>query len=261
MSIIRSHPLSAFFVLACAFSWWTVPVLGGPLGVGPFIAAVIVLAVSEGWAGVRALLRRIVQWRVSWQWYAAAILLPTIAALVAAAGTVALGAPVPTAQDLAAWTDILPFFLFALLVPLLGPWEEPGFRGFALQRLMRRQSPLVAGLLVGVMIVFWHLPLFRTGEVPPSDVVQILAAAVVFAALVIASGGSVLVAMVMHAASNAVSGEFISPIFADDAETLGWIRALVWCLFALGAVALAGRDFRTRPQITVVGPASIELTR
>ena len=76
-----------------------------------------------------------------------------------------------------------------------------------------------------------------------------MAASIVFAWLVIGSGGGVLVAMVMHAVNNAVSGEFVSPLFSgSDAELLGWIRALLWCLVALVTLALAGRGFRAGPQ-------------
>jgi membrane protease YdiL (CAAX protease family) len=99
-----------------------------------------------------------------------------------------------------------------------------------------------------VIHVFWHLPLFFTGDIPPADVVYILAASVVFAWLVIGSGGSVLLAMIMHASSNAVSGEYISPMFTGgDGDLLGWIRALIWCVFAVTVVIAAPRTFRSRP--------------
>jgi membrane protease YdiL (CAAX protease family) len=247
-SFVGDRSLAVFVVLACAFSWWLVPVAGNPLGSGPCIAALVVLWLSKGWPGVRDLLRQIVKWRVSWKWYALAVLLPITAAVVAAVVTVRLGAPAPTASELSAWTDIVPFFFFALLVPLLGPWEEPGFRGFALSKSMETRSVLVASLMVAVIIVFWHLPLFLIGDIPAADVVLILAAGVVFGALVVGSGGSVLVAMVMHATSNAVSGEYISQMFTgQDAATLGWIRAGVWCLFAVAALIIGGRRFWTHP--------------
>lgn len=245
-SFVIDHSLGVFVVLACAFSWWLIPVLGAPLGSGPCIAALVVLAISRGWPGVGDLLRQIIKWRVSWKWYALALLLPSAAAVVAAAATVRLGAPAPTALELSAWTDSVWFFLFALLVPLLGPWEEPGFRGFALSKLMRTHSTLVASLIVAAIIVFWHLPLFLVGDIPAADVVLILAAGVVFAALVVGSGGSVLVAMVMHATNNAVSGEYVSQMFSgQDADTLGWIRAGIWCLYALAALLIGGRRFWT----------------
>jgi membrane protease YdiL (CAAX protease family) len=255
--------MAVFVVLACAFSWWLVPVGGGLLGSGPCLAALVVLWLGRGWPGVRDLLRQVVRWRVSFKWYAAALLLPTTAAVVAAVATVALGAPAPTATELSTWTNIVPFFLFALLVPLLGPWEEPGFRGFALSRLMQSRSVLTASLMVAAIIVFWHLPLFLLGDIPAADVVLILAGGIVFGALVVGSGGSVLIAMVMHATNNAVSGEYISQMFSgQDADTLGWIRAGIWCLFAVAALFIGGRRFWTQvPQETATPVTRADVRR
>jgi membrane protease YdiL (CAAX protease family) len=249
--MMLAHPLASFIVLAYLVNWAAVSVLGDPLGSGPFFVAVFVLSMTEGWPGIRALLGQMTRWRVNWKWYAVAIGLPSGAAISAAVATVALGAPRPTSAQLGMWTEIVPFFLFALVVPMLGPWEEPGFRGFALSRLMRERSILVSALLVGVIIVLWHTPLFFTGDIPAADVVLIMAAAVVFAWLVVGSGGSVLLAMIMHATSNAVSGEYISPMFTgSDSETLGWIRAGIWSAFAV-AVILANRRLLSRPNVQV----------
>jgi membrane protease YdiL (CAAX protease family) len=245
--VVRRHPVAVFVVLAYALSWTLVP-FGGLLGCGPFLAALVVLGILEGRSGMRSLARRMVQWRVGWGWYAAAVLLPSGVAALAAVLTVALGAPEPTGGQLASWTEIPFTFVLVLLVPLFGPWEEPGFRGFALSRLAEQHSSLAAALLVGAIHVGFHVPLSFTGDIPPSDAVFVMAASVVFAWLVVGSGGSVLVAMVMHAANNAVSGEFVSPLFSGaDGERLGWIRALLWCLVALLVVPLAGRRFRAGP--------------
>ncbi|MGA7097883.1 MAG: CPBP family intramembrane glutamic endopeptidase [Acidimicrobiia bacterium] len=246
--LVRKHPMATFVILACAFAWALIPVFGSPLGSGPFFAAVIVLAMTQGRRGLRDLFSQMTRWRVSWKWYAAAIGLPASAAIVAALVTIGLGAPRPSSAQLGEWTGILPFFAFAMLVPLLGPWEEPGFRGFALNSFLRHRSILVAGLFVGVIHVFWHTPLFFTGDIPLADVVYILAASVVFAWLVTGSGGSVLLAMIMHATSNAVSGEYISTFFNDhDAATLGWIRAGIWGVFALAVVLAGGRRMVVEP--------------
>jgi membrane protease YdiL (CAAX protease family) len=254
--LVRAYPLATFIVLAYLVNWVAVWVLGDPLGSGPFFVAVLVLSLTKGWPGIRALFAQMTKWRVNWKWYAVAIGLPSGAAILAAAATIALGAPRPTSAELGLWTEIIPFFLFALLVPLLGPWEEPGFRGFALSRLMRERSILVSALFVGVIIVFWHTPLFFTGDIPIGDVVLIMAGAVVFAWLVVGTGGSVLLAMIMHATSNAVSGEYISQMFTgDDAETLGWIRAGIWSVFA-AVVVLAKWGLLSRPNVEVE-PASV----
>lgn len=242
-AFVRRHALATFVVLACAFSWWLVPIAGNPLGAGPFLAAVVVLAMVEGRNGVIELGKQIVRWRVRWHWYALAVLLPALAAVVAALVTIQLGAPTPSDAQLSAWTDIPFTFFLVLLVPLFGPWEEPGFRGYALTTLMQRRPVIRAGLVVGLIHVLWHLPLFLTGDIPSADGVYILAAAVVFAWIVVGSGGSVLMAMLMHASSNAISGEFVSPMFSGgDEETLGWVRAGIWVLYAAGVALISRRS-------------------
>ena len=246
--LAKRHPLAGFVILACIFSWWLVPIVGYPLGSGPFFAALVVVFLTEGRAGLVGLIRQMTRWRVGWGWYAVALLLPALAALIAAFVTVRLGAPSPSSGELAMWTEIPFTFALVLLIPVFGPWEEPGFRGLGLTQLMRRQSVLVAGLVVGVIHVFWHLPLFFTGDIPTADVVYILSAGVVFAWIVTGSGGSVLLAMLMHASSNAVSGEYISPMFTGShADTLGWVRASIWVLAAVTVFLVAGRSFRRSP--------------
>ena len=249
------HPLGVFVVLACALSWWLVPLTGNPLGSGPFLAAIVVLSLTRGREGLMGLLRQVIRWRVSWYWYAIALLVPAVAAILAALVTIQLGAPSPTDAQISAWTEIPFTFFVVLLVPLFGPWEEPGFRGFALSNLSRRRPLLFAGLIVGVIHVLWHVPLFFTGDIPMSDVVYILAASVVFAWMVTGSGGSVLMAMLMHASSNAVSGEYISPMFSgNDGDTLGWVRAGIWVVVAVTVALSAGRLRAKPPALEPVVP-------
>ena len=84
---MKKHRLVAFFVLAYLLTWWIYPLLKfspllGIFGLfGPALAAIIMAAVTEGKAGVMALLGRIVLWRVGLQWYALALGLPTVLAL------------------------------------------------------------------------------------------------------------------------------------------------------------------------------------
>jgi len=244
---VRGHPIAVFVVLAYLLSWTLVP-FGGLFGSGPFVAAVVVLWVIHGRPGVVALLRRMVQWRVGWGWYAAAVLLPTGLAVLAAVLSVWAGATRPTEAEIGGWTEVPVTFVLVLLIPLFGPWEEPGFRGFALSRLMEDHSPLVAALAVAVIHVGFHVPLLLTGDVPAADIVLILAVGVFFAWLVIGSRGSVLLAMVAHATNNAVSGEYVSPMFSgSDADLLGWFRAGLWVVAALVLVLVAGRRLGAGP--------------
>jgi hypothetical protein len=104
-----------------------------------------VLAVTEGKSGLVGLLRRMVRWRVGLQWYAAALLLPVVVALTAAAINVfLLGAQASSAAELGGLPSLIPTFFILLLIPGLGgTWEEPGFRGYALPSLQIGRSALL----------------------------------------------------------------------------------------------------------------------
>src|ERR671916_3546420 len=96
LSVAKQHSLITFFVLAFALSWWPIPLYAAGLvpativGFGPFLAALVVLAVAQGKTGVVRLLRRMVRWRIGLGWYAVALLLPVVVTLIAAALNVLL---------------------------------------------------------------------------------------------------------------------------------------------------------------------------
>src|SRR6266498_3430166 len=86
LSFVKRHPLITFFVIAYLFTWlgWLVPervdrstpfgfiaaLITFPLMAGPLLAALLVTALTDGKAGVIALLRKFTIWRVGWGWYA-----------------------------------------------------------------------------------------------------------------------------------------------------------------------------------------------
>jgi membrane protease YdiL (CAAX protease family) len=248
LALVRHHPLATFFVLAYALSWWAwilyaLDLFPNPIAsFGPFLAALVVLALTEGKAGIGRLFRRMIRWRVAPGWYAVALLLPAVLAGVAAALNVLLGAQPPTPAQLDGWPGLIPTFAVLLLVPGFGgAWEEPGWRGYALPRLQRGRSALVASLILAALIAGWHLPLMVTGQIHYSDIVLILAAVIVVNWVFNNAKGSVLIVMLLHAANNTVSGSFFSPMFTGaDSVRQSWLLALVWGVMAILVVAVAG---------------------
>ena len=135
-ALVRRHRLTTFFVLAYAFSWWlwilyATGLSPNPIAsFGPFLAAIVVLALTEGRAEIGRLFRRMVRWRVSPVWYAVALLLPGVLAAIAAALNILLSAQPPSLDQLGGWPGLIPTFALLLLVPGIGgAWEEPGWRG------------------------------------------------------------------------------------------------------------------------------------
>jgi len=247
-ALVKRHRLTAFFILAYALSWWAwIPyalgVFPNPVAsFGPFLAALVVLALTEGKAGLLGLFRRMIRWRVAAGWYAVALLLPAVLTGVATMLNVMLGAQAPSSAQLGAWPGILSTFAIVLLIPGVGgAWEEPGWRGYAVPRLQHGRSALVASLILGVLIAGWHLPLILVGQVRYPDIVLILAAVIVFNWVFNNAKGSVLIIMLMHAANNAVSGSFFSPMFSGaDSVREAWLLALVWWVVAVLVIAISG---------------------
>jgi membrane protease YdiL (CAAX protease family) len=247
-SVVKQHPLITFFVLAYALSWWAwtlyaLELFPNPIAsFGPFLAALVVLMVVHGKSGVVGLLRRMVRWRVGLRWYAVALLLPVGLAVAATVLNVLLGAQAPSPAELGGWTSLFSTLAIVLLVPGVGgAWEEPGWRGYALPRLQTGRSALSASLILGVLIVGWHVPLMVVGQVHYSDIVLIIAAVVVFNWVFNNANGSVLIIMLMHATNNTISGSFFSQMFSGaDSVRQSWMLAVVWCVVAIVVVFVAG---------------------
>src|SRR5918998_2021331 len=254
MSVVRRHPLIAFFVLAYAFSWWAWPLYalglapGAIVGFGPFFAAVVVLALTGGRAGVMNLLRGMVRWRVAPLWYAAALLLPVAIALGATVLNVLLGARPPSSAELGAWPSLIPTYFLLLLIPGIGgAWEEPGWRGYALPKLQVGRSALLGSLILGVVWAFWHLPLMVAAVIPWSDIAYVTVQSVVYAWLYNNSGGSVLLVMLFHTTNNVVSGGFFHAMFSGaDWVRMGWLLVALWCAVAVAVVVVGGPEHLSR---------------
>ena len=248
---IRRRPLVWFFVLTFAYSWW--PSLlyattgSGPtiLSCGPTLGALTVLAVTSGKAGVKALFRSMLKWRVGARWWALAIFGPVVLSALATVLNVALGAPMPTSDELGDWTNIAPTALLILLVPIIGgAWEEPGWRGYSLPRLLEERSPLVASLILGSIWAVWHLPVYFVDDQHWSDLVLVVLATIAFTWFFQSVGQSVLLAMVVHAMNNTVSGEYFSQMFdGSDSTRQSWMLVVVWGV-AAALVVRYGRGFR-----------------
>jgi membrane protease YdiL (CAAX protease family) len=217
----RTFPLK-FFVIAFAFTWlfWglaalgtrdLIPTLPGLTVIGtfgPLVAAVIVAAQESGRAGVRLLLSRIVRWRVAPIWYGVAILGPLVITLAAMALHVALGGQMPGIGALiGALPVVLVTAVYMLIFVALG--EEVGWRGYALPALQARYGALLASLILGVLWGLWHLPVFFNPDTLYSNLpfFLFLSYLIPFTILITwvfnSTGGSVLVAMIVHAFMNA----------------------------------------------------------
>lgn len=174
---IKRYPTSSFYLLAFAVSWlgWIPQALNGrglirfdsPLlnllaGLGPTIAAIIVLLAAGEKGSVRRLFRALVKVRAPIRWYAFVFgFWIAVAALALACGA-AFGQRFSSGSALP-WFS-LPLVFVGML--LSNVWEEIGWRGFALPRFKEKYSNLTISLVMGFLWSLWHVPLMLNPTSP-----------------------------------------------------------------------------------------------
>jgi membrane protease YdiL (CAAX protease family) len=246
---ISRHELVTFFLLAFLLSWypWFLALAqgraSGPNPLGPLVAALIVTGLVEGWPGIRALLGRIVQIRIGLRWYAVVFGLPVALCAVALAIMAALG-QVTALPNTAAWRELPDRFLFIFL--FIGLGEEPGWRGFALPRLQKKNSPLIASLILAPIWALWHLPLMGN-EFPPAVIpaflISLLGGTILQTWLFNRTKGSVFAQMLFHATVNTVGAGLSFPLFKGPSFTLFWyVYALLWLITGIATLVAAKRS-------------------
>jgi len=120
----------------------------------PAIAAFVLVLAHGGTSGLRHFLSRLMLWRASTGWVAFVLFVPP---LVFVAGSLIKGGPLLTPLPPEGAGPILAVMAMMLF---LGPIEEFGWRGILQPLLQRHMAPLWAGLLIGAIWGFWHLPAF-----------------------------------------------------------------------------------------------------
>src|SRR3712207_5436192 len=126
-SVVKRHPLITFFVLTYALTWLAWPMwasgfypIAPVFSFAPFLAALVVLAITRGKSGVGGLLRRMVRWRVGLRWYAVALLIPHVVTLFAAGTNLfLLGVNAPSPAEFGGWSCLFTTFPILLLNPVL----------------------------------------------------------------------------------------------------------------------------------------------
>ncbi|MBN1878244.1 MAG: CPBP family intramembrane metalloprotease [Anaerolineae bacterium] len=108
------------------------------LGVyGPLVAAIVATALDTGTAGLKALLARVLCWRVAPKWYLTAFVIALLMPLLPFVIGTWMGA-ITSFSNMMTLPALLLFFLRQLVTSGLG--EEPGWRGYLLPQLQARYA-------------------------------------------------------------------------------------------------------------------------
>jgi uncharacterized protein len=249
----RPH-LHLAVTLAWSWSWWTLAaavgngrLLGPALvpyvlgGLGPLLVAAALVHLGFAEERPAAFWRRAFDpRRVRPLWWVVigvlTVVPPALVRLATMPSDAALVDPGPAA--------------FLAIGALAGAAEEPGWRGYALDGLLRTRSPLVASVVVGVVWAAWHLPLFWIAgtyqhglefgtEASWLFLAAILVSGVLYGWLYDAVAGATVAAVGFHALSN-VAGELF------PTEAAGRLALVVHVLVVAALVAASWRRL-TRP--------------
>ena len=245
--------VTLYYAIACGWAWlaWSPVVLGaGGLKLihlnaslpvftciatlGPFFGCFLTHRLETGnWRAVHLLPRSLLQWL----WLLMGPLLLLVTYFVVYPALISKGSPAQWHWQPAVLTGLwVPMFNYNLLG---GPlFEEFGWRGFLQARLQQIMPSWIAAICVGILWSTWHAPLFFatwSSASPLTYVLIVIGLALLIACAFNASGGAVLVAIMMHSAFNA-SSRFLDP-FLRDTPTHEYPSGEMFIAFAFLATA------------------------
>lgn len=214
----------------------------------PSLAAAIVTGVCEGRAAVGKLFGMFFKFGLPFRWYLAAII--PVGLTFAAVGVYSLFG----GEASGAVNTSVTFWLMLVASNFFtgATGEEPGWRGFALPQLLQGNHPLKAGLLLGLMWGFWHLPLWlMEGKPAPELLLYVLAFMVFIISLnllmtwvFLRTPHSLLPMVILHFAANFTHGLVTGGLGLGQETPLFYLTAGLTCVAAL-IVIVAGGFSRT----------------
>jgi uncharacterized protein len=234
--------LAPFFLLTFALTWGLgaafvifpdqITAIFGELSVtnplylimtwSPGLVGMLLVVITTGLSGLRRFFGRLFDASVPLAWWAIVLLALPVLKMT---GALLNGTPITGLVNLSPFGEIFSMSVFMLF---LGPVEEFGWRGVALPLMQRLRAPVWAGVIVGFIWAFWHLPAFFIGGAPQSAW-----ALLPFLIGVTATG------VVMAVVYNKTSGNLLFPILTHWQLNIAfWPEAQPWENYLSVALAL-----------------------
>jgi len=180
---------------------------------GPALAAVIVILINNGLYGLKRLYHRILVWDVDLKWYIVALFLQPIIWISAIGFNIFIDIDLSLSNMLKLNSidsstnnmftlPIFIFFIFIQFINLLG--EEIGWRGYMLYKLLDKCNWIYSSILLGLVWIVWHLPLFFIASSNQYKIplglfcFDLLASSFIFTWIYHYTRGSVLIACLFH---------------------------------------------------------------
>ncbi len=206
----------------------------------PVVAAGMLVVRAEGGSGLKSFLGGAVDFRrmAPWAWVVALGTMPTVM-LLSAVYQMSVGVDLPAFQFSLGQTAIL-FAVFFIAATT----EELGWTGYAARHLVPARGWIVAGLIIGVVAVIWHvIPLLQAGrgwDWIAWWAVGTAARRMIILWLYTRGGGSVFATSLFHAMSNL--SWMLFPVMGSHYDPMS--TAVILILFTALTLIIDARWFR-----------------
>jgi len=260
-TILRRHPLLAYFALTFALSWTGALAVAAPhlirqqplpkitgvlmfpaMLLGPSCAGVLMTRIVDGKSGLSALFSQMFHASVSVRWYAALLVPPTLVLAV-------LLFLERLVSSVYAPNRFLPGILFGIPA---GFFEEIGWTGYAFPKMRSQNDAVAPSIFLGLLWGLWHLPVIDfLGTAGPHGVYQLpfffvftvaMNAMRVLISWIYTNTRSVLLAQLMHVSSTG-SLVLFSPPGVTAAQEVMWYAlygTVLWVAVAI-VIKMFGR--------------------
>jgi membrane protease YdiL (CAAX protease family) len=237
--------------------WMILLILGG---MGPSSVGVLMVLFSKDKEYRRDYWRRCFSFKqISWVWWLVIFLMFPILYGLNVAIDMALGGSLPAMEqlrNLIANPAAIP--LTAFISFLSGPWaEEFGWRGYALDRIMKRLGIIPGTVLLGAIWGIWHMPLFFMPATGHGQMgwgfdgfwafnLRSIGLALIMTWVYLKTNRSILSAIFMHFTSNFTS-QLLWP-FSGNFNIVNSILMLVFGFIACATLKDAWRAPAPKPE-------------
>ncbi len=208
----------------------------------PTYSAFLLTGINYGKEGLKELFSGYLKFRVLWKWWLGALALIIVPFLICVVIALVSGGYTLPGEF------TIPLLLVSIVYTFFsGPIaEEAGWRGFALPRMLKKQSATTATLLQGVIWIFWHVPLIivpassQSTAFWPVYAILILLINIILNWLYINSKGSLAITILAHFSFNFSSVLIISLLSLVPYMIFSIVGSILGVLYLLYIYILFG---------------------